>query len=321
MNPYQPPPEIQTLSFNSINNIKDPSGLEMNKGECVDLCNFDVTLDGVLARRPGYTLDTAGDFRNGWNSKSDAYYVKNNIIYKHANTPISIASVIGETCFCDLGEYVAYSSASGTGFYPTLSEVYDNDLDREFCDSVSSFIATSMCYYNGRLYFACGESILASRSYKFNLYDYREYVVATYQTSVLGLFAVNTGIYVLTEDKVYFLGGSDAFNDDFTQKIAFPYGGVRGVNGQIVPASYIEPSRFGNAALFVTVQGVCVGYDNGEVLNLMINEVSLPLGKYCSCGVLQREGANMFITTLYDTNGTPFNSNSTVTLDISTEDA
>jgi hypothetical protein len=167
-------------------------------------------------------------------------------------------------------------------------------------------MATALTYYNGRIYLAQGSTLWCTELY---LYDYVDKTRTFYQfeSDVTMLEAVSDGVYVGTEDAVYFLQG-DAF--PLKREVIINYGAVRG-SAVSVPAELIKPavtqelnSPVKNAIMFLTKSGVVAGFDSGITYNMTQSEVLFPDAKSAAVMFRRQDGLNQYIA-VTDSGGTP----------------
>ncbi len=308
-------PKIHKVDFNTLNNVKDVAGLDSEKGECADICNCYQTVDGVQSRRQGYTItEVTTACRNAFTTQAGGFYVSGGTLYQYPD--ITVGSISGEVCYCDLEDTLVYSSLVGTKFHPDWIDISVHELDAEFEEDISEFSAQALAYWNGRLYLGVSGELICSKPFKFSKYDYRQKVAATFTDGIVGLAALNSGLYVFTRSQVYFLSGSDPFNEDFKQQIVLPYGAMPGNHFQTCPAGFVNKEQSGKAVLFVSLKGICVGFEGGQVLNLSQDNISYPLGTSCTGVLMERDGANVYIINILNNDNTPYNANNAWVMDI-----
>jgi hypothetical protein len=167
-------------------------------------------------------------------------------------------------------------------------------------------MATSLTYYNGRIYMAQGSTLWATELF---LYDYldKTRTFLQFEADITMLETVTDGVYVGTTEAVYFLKG-DTF--PLERLTLMSYGAVArsAVN---VPAELIKPqidqnpqSPIRNAIVFLTDTGVVAGFDSGVIYNLTQAEVLLPDAQRAATMFRRQDGINQFVAVL-DSGGTP----------------
>jgi hypothetical protein len=119
-------------------------------------------------------------------------------------------------------------------------------------------------YHNGQLYVAQGPIVWRSRPYAPELFDLaHDYQLYPDMVEVMG--AVTDGMYVGTSSQCVFQGGTDP--EKFTNAIVADCGAIRGSLKHIDLAYFADGSK-GDAVMFATKKGICVGKPGGEFQNL-----------------------------------------------------
>ena len=162
-------------------------------------------------------------------------------------------------------------------------------------------MATSLAYLNGRIYLANKKLVWATELY---MYDYVDKTrnFLPFEAEVTALGAVTDGLYVGTEDNIWFLSGP------LMEMRRIP------VNGGIVRGSlvYVQPEFLPdevsqgtkNAVLFITPFGLFAGLDSGAVRTLTSGRFNFPDAVRYSALFRRQDGVNQYIG-VADSAGTP----------------
>ena len=170
--------------------------------------------------------------------------------------------------------------------------------------------ATVLCYFNGRIYLAQGKTMWATVLYAYNFVDttagYKQF-----EGVITMIGAVGDGIYVGTDEGLYFLSGSSY---DTLKK-------VRVMDSGVIPGSMVTiPSELGNppqeslgadtplqvSIAFMTTNGFCAAQDGGQVYNLTETKFFFPQASSAASMYRRQDGMNQFVTTM-QSGGDPTN--------------
>jgi hypothetical protein len=167
-------------------------------------------------------------------------------------------------------------------------------------------MATSLTYYNGRIYLAHGTTLWATEPFLYNYIDKTKSFVQ-FESDITMLETVTDGIYVGTDSNVYFLQGN-AFPMPRTPLMNY---GVLPRSSVQVPAELIKPQieqsqqfQAKNAVMFLTKSGVVAGFDGGVLYNLTQSEVILPDATSAAVMFRRQDGVNSFVAVM-NSGGTP----------------
>lgn len=166
-------------------------------------------------------------------------------------------------------------------------------------------LGTILEYYNGVLYVCSGGVAYQSDPYGLELFRIADQFLQF--PGRLTLFAaVNDGIYVGTDQKMFFLAGDRP--DQLKSRQIFDYGAIEGTSYK-TDASYFtkreQGEEFGDdprpVVIWASPRGIHVGYDGGVVKNLTEGMYSFPTAQR-GAGVLRDvRGYTQFLTSLQGT--------------------
>ena len=168
--------------FGGMNNIIDPTCLELETGKVIDGVNVDFDNLNAVSLRRGYTLAYSGSFHSGWNNneKTTAYMVLNSWIYEFdgKGTPYAVIQLSNNNHveFCQANDVVVYSNGVDFGLiggYFTQKRTYSPDFKK------ATLGGRCLEFFNGRLYFARGNSLFCTDVFDVEHVDVRFNRVAT----------------------------------------------------------------------------------------------------------------------------------------------
>lgn len=297
----QPPqlPESITLSnFKGIRNTVNRERLAPEEFESA--VNIDLDDVGQVRRRRGYTLQLAGNCHSLRTIGGRVLGVKDGIlgVVSPDFSFQSLGTVVGpeRLSYTQVDRTTYFSSMTASGKLTdttvelwgapsdagqwlspvmtptdTLGEVFGTQIN-------APPMASEITSYSGRIYLLAGKYLWATELF---LYDYIQKTRNFFQFESEGtmLAAVSDGLYVGTEDGLYFLRGtlSQGMKVDKLQDGTV----IRG-SAEYIPAADIHPQTQQGpvpeslAVVFMTDQGVCAGFEGGRVYNLTRGRMVFP---------------------------------------------
>lgn len=166
--------------------------------------------------------------------------------------------------------------------------------------------ATEIEAYNGRIYLAQGPTLWATELYLYHLVDNTRNFVQ-FEGDITLVQAVDDGMYVGTTKGLSFLKGT--LSQGLQRKILSDTPVIPG-SGVLVPADRVHPqARQGPvpkslAAVFLTSEGWCAGFDGGEVYNLTRDRMVFPVAQSAAALYREQDGMTTAIAVL-DSGGSP----------------
>ena len=151
--------------------------------------------------------------------------------------------------------------------------------------------------YRGRLYVGKNNILWYSQPYRFGLFRPMENYLG-FATTVNTFAPVSDGIFVGSDEETVFLSGDDPADFTLTQKAN--YGTIKGTEYH-VPNIYLREDDSGEAPIWMSKRGVCVGGNGGAYRNLTGERYILPEGVSSGASLLKvRGGTPQLITSLFD---------------------
>jgi hypothetical protein len=308
--------------FDGINNIIDPTNLDLESGALVDAINVDLDNTNSANRRNGYVKTFAGTYHSGWSndSKSIAYMVSNGWIYEFdgVTTPYPIIQVTSNNRmeFVQVNDVVVYSNGSDFGVIGNSSQqiaLYSEEFKTQ------TLGGRTLEFYNGRLYYSRDNSLYCSDVFDVEHTDVRYNRVATFPHVVTMCKRVEDGLWIGTEKYVYFLKGDDIREGGFEQivvsKAGVVYGTACKTNAEYIP----EAQATNNVVVFLTTAGICSGGNGGKYTNHSFNTVTFDVGSTGTATIRNEHGISQYLACFDVDSGYEYNTyQSDITVDVNT---
>lgn len=314
--PDEPPESIILGQFSGIRNTVSRERLQM--GELETAVNVDIDDAGQLRRRRGFAQRDASSWHSVGNVAGETLGVKDGELgIIRSNFSFSALTAVGD-------DPLSYTSVSDTIYFSSRSasgKIVDGVVlgwgqvggagewlspvirPTETLGAISGKIiaapplATEIEYYKGRIYLANERWLWATELYLYDLVDRnRNYI--QFEHDITMVRAVENGIFVGTTKQLFFLQGTMADGLKRTTVLDSPV--IRG-SAVVVPAAEAIPQAQGgatpegNACMFLTSQGICVGTDTGQVINLTRRRVVFPASVSAAALYREDQGANSYV--------------------------
>jgi len=165
--------------------------------------------------------------------------------------------------------------------------------------------ATELETYKGRIYLGAGRVLWATELYLYDLIDRTKNFIQT-EHDITMVRAVGDGLYVGTTAQLLFLSGT--LSDGLRQNVVANTGVIKG-SSVVVPVSKAHPRARsapipeGEAPLFMTTGGICLGLDSGEVYNLTQDRTLFPAGTSAAALYREDQGANSYLAAVNSAGG------------------
>lgn len=315
--PEELPDSIILQSFKGLKNTVAPERLDATELE--KALNIDLDDVGQVRRRRGYDQKLAGNFHSVREVDGKIYGVKDGMlgIIRANYSFFSLGTTVGSApvSYDSVGARVYFSCSAASGIIEpaeTVSKWGATDGQGTWhspvvnptstLGAVSGQLlgdpprATQIAQYKGRMYLAQGPTLWATQLYLYNYVD-RTKDFMQFEHDIVLLMAMTDGLYVGTTSALYFLQGVlHGF------KLAEVVGAaVLPGSGVWVPADLVHPQAMngpvptGNAAVLMTADGVCAGFDGGTCYNLTQTEVIFPRAVSAAALFRQDSGANSYL--------------------------
>lgn len=155
--------------------------------------------------------------------------------------------------------------------------------------------------FNGHMLVAHGETLYRSETYQPELFDFRKGL--RFGSDIQIVAPVAGGVYLGTRDRVVFLEGDDPAGWKLSDK--FDYGAIPGTLAYVSADKVADGSQTGNAAVFATTKGICVGFDGGAIKNLTQGKFAYPVQDRGAGVTRQTRGIEQYVVTMQGDEETP----------------
>jgi hypothetical protein len=153
---------------------------------------------------------------------------------------------------------------------------------------------SDLTYFNGRIYMAVGENILATAPYAYEMVDMLDFISVD-GTPITMLRAVENGIFVGTQKGITFLGGKDL--KDFTSTLVRESPVVKGsavyADGMKVTGKK-ELSGL-NVVLFTTDDSIMAGLPDGDLFNFTHDKYRFSGGSHAAAAFIDTNVKHQYL--------------------------
>lgn len=324
------PPDLppESVMLGAFKGLRNTIGRErLGPDELETAVNVDIDDAKQLHRRRGYTQVGTGSYHSLYTSSFGLFAVKDFMLgvvnpdYSFRTLQFAGADPVA---YVQVGDVVYFSSRAvsgkvtsdfmvmpwgqvggdGTWLSPVISP--EDGLAPVAGKLLRApTLSTVLTYFNGRIYLAAGKTVWATELYNYDLVDATKNFLQ-FEDNVTVMGTVTDGIYVGTEQNVYFLSGPKF---PLSRIAVMNYGAYFG-SLQVVPAELFIPEQqrpamiSKNAVTFMTKSGLVVGFDNGVLNNLTQSTVLFPDANTVSALFRRQDGVNQYIG-VFDSAGTP----------------
>ena len=339
MPPQTPPPtdaepSIVFSKFAGLVNTVTPERLDPN--ELAVAINVDIDDRDQIHRRRGYKRRLTGDCHSLFTANDGTTYgvVNSNlcIIRPDYSTVVlkpglasDPAAGLDPLCYTQVGDTIYFSSSQDSdkivdgvvlpwgaqddaGIWvspvviptPSLAPIAGRLLGKPPR-------ATTMSYFNGRLYMGCGRLLWATELYLYDFVDKTRNFLQ-FEADITMVGTVGDGIYVGTDEGLWFLAGP-----------TFPLKRTRIMDSAVIRGSMVDiPAELANppqvpadadmpvkiSICFMTENGYCVGQDGGNATNFSEDKFIFPAMSRAAAFYRRQDGMNQYVI-VGDSDGSP----------------
>jgi hypothetical protein len=324
---------VEFRKFVGLKNTVDRERLGPDELELA--VNIDLDDLGQIHRRKGYKLAAAGNYGSLFRSNEGIVYGVKNGSLGIINPDFSFDALQGgysnaTVCYVQVGTNIYFSSGDA-GLSGIINQVartvgpWGSEPDIFLSPVVNPTLtlpairgrligkpplATSLAYFNGRIYLAQGFTLWATELF---LYNFVEKVTnfLPFEAGITMVGSVTDGLYVGTQEGVWFLSGP--FKE--MKRVRVMDSPVLSGSLAYIPQELANPPQVGldqNTAvavslLFMTEAGYCTGRDSGQCYNETEAKVIFPSAVSAAATFRQQSGINQYIAVL-NSAGTPASS-------------
>lgn len=310
------PESIALTSFAGVKNTVAPERLR--EGELETAINVDLDDAGQLRRRRGYELRDAANYHSARTIAGRTIAVRNGVLgVVRANFSFDPLSFVGadKLSYTSVGETVYFASRSASGkvigssvqswgqtggagewvspvMHPTSTL---GAISGKVLGQVP--LATEIEHYKGRIYLASEKLLWATELYLYDLVD-RNRNFLQFEHDITMVCSVDDGLYIGTTAQLLFLRGT--LSEGFQRTVIVDSPVVAGSAVQVPaadvhPQSKSGPTPEGMAPVFMTGDGICAGFDGGQVHNLTRGRVVFPSAVSAAALYREDQGANAYV--------------------------
>jgi hypothetical protein len=310
-------------AFAGLRNTVAPERLSPQ--ELAAAVNVDLDDAGQIRRRRGYTRVAEGNYHS-LHQNGDAVYVVRNgdlcaLYPDFSYTVLRTGCGAAPLAYVDIGTDTYFASSVVSGVTDGLTTQLWGDFvtpgkwESPVVNPTANLpevggvlvgappLATSLAYYNGRVYLANGPVLWATELYRYHVVDKtRNYLY--FEQPITALAAVTDGLFVGTEGATYFIEGEFR---TMRRREALRQGVIPGSLVRVDPTILPDPMRNSRqAVMFMTTAGLCAGVDSGVCYNLTADKFDFPTATTAAAMFREQDGMKQYIGVL-DSAGTPVN--------------
>lgn len=267
------------LFFKGMNNAKDPRTLDVvvsrdsMGGECVSMLNVDPDSDGGFKTRKAATEILATATHSGWSEGLHCYCVSGGYLCSFngvALTPIFSVDPNLPMAFCLVNDVVVASN--GVDYL-----VIENGVTSFAAPSTDEFKTTPpagkfLAFHNGCVWIGSDNTVYKTDPFTVDTCDTRHMTYPITQDTLTGLVAVDDGLFVGTTKETFFLSTGDSIS---LRKVA-DYGMISGTARPVMAEDLGMLKASGQAAVWASKKGFCVGSAGGSFVNVSEGVMNLP---------------------------------------------
>lgn len=154
-----------------------------------------------------------------------------------------------------------------------------------------------LCLYRGVLYVASGRYLFYTQPFEYELMN-RMTDFISFTAPIKTLVAVADGIFVGTEDEILFIQGNDP--SQFVSVPKASYGSIYGTEATVPGYMFGDGEAGILVPIWMSMNGVCVGFDGGQFKNLTGGRYILPKDVATGASLLKIRGESPhLVTTLF----------------------
>ncbi len=180
--------------------------------------------------------------------------------------------------YLQLNNRVYYANGHQTGFIENgsnnswvMGAYYGPETDRQFVDPP---LGSRLAFHGGSIWVTQGSVAWHSEPFAFNWFDLARNFLP-FEGEIRMFRPVTSGIFVSLEDKTLFIEGTLS-NDMKRRRTVANYPAIEDTDVELDASKIGSGEMSGQAALWTTPEGICVGLPTGEFLNLTQRKLLYP---------------------------------------------
>lgn len=274
-----------------LNNKVDPT--RISDTDLAVALNVDLDDSGRISRRKNFTttgcvLDAKGLYSNG----SRGLFIYSTylyLLYPDFNYRVlaSGLSALSRLRCCTVNGVIYFVTGYGNG--KVTSDVAGNwtgedyvgpTIFRKFQDPPTGHL---VCYFAGRMWIAQDSTLWFSEPFAFSWFDYARGFVS-FSSRLRMIVAVDDGLFVSTEDSVYFLQGNNPY--EMAQVKVHDYPVIEGTDLNAPGGQLAGGENTRQVAMWTSTRSICAGFSGGAVKELSEAKLTYPEGSFGSAAFL-----------------------------------
>lgn len=260
--------------------------------------NVDITRNDSLVTRPGYAKKVSGDIHSMYPTPFGIICVKNEsltyvypeqnysevVLYPSVGSEPWVYETIGDRIYASNTVSIGYIEGANWHNLPEVTQTYKAQL-------VGGHI---LAYYKGRLYVARNRFVFISDPAAYHMIDIRDDSSFFQRSSrITMLIGVTNGIWMSDEKNIYFLKGDSPGSFEMIKKAEYP--AIEGTASRMPFIMLQQRFPYYDPVLFTTSQGICMGTEDGFLLNFTDHSFSMPSATKGS-SIVKRGNINQYIS-------------------------
>ena len=269
------PPLVEEISeFSGINNRKNRQDLSIN--ELYTGTNVDINLHKKLSTRSGHSMVISGDYHDGrgFNELGIVLAVRNSnlVMFNKTLTTETFLRSVGTTkmVYVYHSNKVFYTNSMVIGYIYNSASYNLATPTREY--RANPLPGQCIEVHGFRLWVARGKELQFTDVGKFHSIDIRRNK-RQMQSRVMMIRSVGKGMFISDESNIYYAEGTNPYKMPLTR--VKPYPSVDG-NAEIVDGQLIGEGMPGRVAMWTSTEGICVGVEGGQIINLTELNYKIP---------------------------------------------
>jgi len=309
----------QRYKFGGVINVIDPAEVGERRDrfapytEMVEGSNVDISDRMAVMRRPGRAVVNPIVGHSLWATENGerAYFVNSFGLYElhtdYSQTLVAVLSTNDPVVFVEVNDVIIYSNGTDKGVL-VAGVASSPPATSGKVGRIPTRSGVCLAFHNGRVLSGNADGVI----YYSDPYDIDFMEEDNCRVPMGGIptmvASVDTGVWASTSEKLVFLKGADATDFEYTEHRN--YGAILGAS-MVVDSSKLRTEVPGNkVAVWASPNGVCLGTDTGQLINLSETKYSYAPGQRGAIMLRETEGMAQIVVAL-NTLGSNYNQDST----------
>jgi len=240
----------------------------------------------------GFTVLEAETFYSLWRDERDTYVCKGSNLYlvnADLSTTLLYTGLNGDwVYFCQVQDEVLFSDGLAHKTIKAQEVIPWPYTDRRSSKSLKHMLqvppAINLTFYLGRVFFTIGDTLFWTELNLLGLYSPAHNHI-TFEDDITVVAAVEQGLFISTDEKTWFMRGSDPHTFKQSKAPVGPAIHRRSVALQRRDGFQLGLNQPGDCIFFTTNYGAAIGTSYGEIVILNQNTVMYPQVKNGACVV------------------------------------